>query len=99
MPGGGAGTPAASATRAKASSACARVLSIHSASVGEYPDTNYLSHGYLRAPDGTITEFDVPGAGTGAGQGTTGGTIDPAGRIVGNYVDSDGVSHGFLWIP
>jgi hypothetical protein len=75
------------------------VLSIHSASVGEYPDTNYLSHGYLRAPDGTITEFDVPGAGTGAGQGTTGGTIDPAGRIVGNYVDSDGVSHGFLWIP
>ena len=29
--------------------------------------------GFLRAPDGTITVFDVPGAGTGPGQGTIGG--------------------------
>ena len=29
-------------------------------------DGNNVSHGFLRAPDGTMTTFDVPGAGTGA---------------------------------
>jgi hypothetical protein len=29
-----------------------------------------LFHGYMRAPDGTFTEVDVPGPGTGTYQGT-----------------------------
>ena len=37
---------------------------------GLYTDTNYAAHGFVRAPDGTITTFDAPGAGTGFGEGT-----------------------------
>ncbi len=50
----------------------------------------------MRAADGTITKFDVPGAGTGAGQGTIPEGIDLAGVIAGNYVDASGVNHGFV---
>jgi len=37
---------------------------------GSYVDANNALHGYLRAKDGTFTTYDVPGAGTGSGQGT-----------------------------
>ena len=50
----------------------------------------------MRASDGAITTFDAPGAGTGSGQGTVLYTINPPGAIVGFYVDSSYVSHGFL---
>ena len=32
--------------------------------VGVYADTNGINHGFIRAASGTITEFDVTGAGT-----------------------------------
>src|SRR5208283_2740913 len=48
---------------------------------GPYVDANYVWHSYVRAADGTITEFDAPGAGAGAGQGTVAVAIDPAGAI------------------
>jgi probable HAF family extracellular repeat protein len=35
--------------------------------VGFCRDTNDVRHAFLRAPNGTITTFDVPGAGAGAG--------------------------------
>ena len=54
------------------------------------------AHGNLRAPDGSFTTFDAPGAGTGPGQGTYVDGIDPAGTIAGSYVDASGASHGFL---
>ena len=53
-------------------------------------------HGFVRAADGTITTFDIPGAGTGAFQGTFPGGINPAGTIPGTYTDSSGVNHGFV---
>jgi hypothetical protein len=31
---------------------------------------NLVQHGLIRHPDGTLTTFDVPGAGTGSYQGT-----------------------------
>jgi hypothetical protein len=31
---------------------------------GNYIDSNNVNHGFLRAPDGTITTFDVLQAGT-----------------------------------
>jgi hypothetical protein len=65
--------------------------------VGAYLEApGYVDHGYVRAPDGTITVFDAPGAGTGSFQGTLPEGINSEGAIVGNYVDSGGVNHGFL---
>jgi hypothetical protein len=69
------------------------------ASVGEYYDANWVFHGYVRAPDGTITEFDHPNAGTVAGQGTGTSGINPAGEIVGFYIDANNVFHGYLRSP
>jgi hypothetical protein len=50
----------------------------------------------LRAPDGTITTFDVPGAGTGQFQGTLPLGINQTGTIEGDYIDSSDVNHGFV---
>jgi hypothetical protein len=48
------------------------------------------------AQRGTIITFDVPGANTGAGQGTIGFGIIPNGAILGYYLDGNDVYHGFL---
>ena len=73
------------------------------ASVGEIYDANWVNHGYLRSPDGTITDVDVPGAGTGTYQGTNAcwfipawGGINPAGTITGFYADENSVYHGYV---
>jgi hypothetical protein len=44
----------------------------------------------------TFTTFDVPGAGTGAQQGTFPTSINPEGAITGYYLDASFVQHGFL---
>jgi hypothetical protein len=48
------------------------------------------------AQHGNLFTFDVPGAGTGAGQGTFAVGINDLGLISGYYVDGNNVSHGFL---
>ena len=50
----------------------------------------------MRAPDGTFTTFDAPGAGTGLFQGTNPFSINPAGAIAGYTLDASNVNHGFL---
>jgi predicted membrane protein len=55
-----------------------------------------VGHGAVRAADGTITEFDVPGAGTGAFQGTFPFQNNSADAITGYYIESSNVFHGFL---
>src|ERR1700676_2621518 len=55
------------------------------ATVGSYADANNVSHGFVRAPDGDITTFDVQGAGTGAFQGTSPEGINREGVIAGVY--------------
>src|SRR5262249_6702453 len=45
---------------------------------GYYNDSSNVAHGYMRAPDGTITTFDAPGAGTGPFQGTIPSGINQA---------------------
>ena len=42
---------------------------------------------------------DVPGAGTGSGQGTTPFNNNPADAITGFYIDASGVVHDFLRTP
>jgi hypothetical protein len=60
-------------------------------------DSRNVAHGYLRGADGTFTTFDVPGAGTGNGQGTFAGNMSMSGEVIaGNYVDATGMNHGFL---
>ncbi len=44
----------------------------------------------------TFTTFDVPGAGTGALQGTVGVSINTAGTIAGVYIATGNVAHGFV---
>jgi len=66
---------------------------------GETVDEAYVHHGFVRASDGTFTIFDVPGAGTGDGQGTTVrfcNGLDPAGAVTGWYIDANGVNRGYL---
>ena len=68
--------------------------------MGNYIDGNGVYHGFLRAPDGAITEFDVPGMGTSPGQGAVevfGMTSDL--EIVGDYLDSSNAYHGFIRTP
>jgi hypothetical protein len=58
---------------------------------GFYEDTSLVSHGFLRARDGTITTFDPPGSIYTAPQ-----SINPAGEITGLYQDVNFEPHGFL---
>ena len=48
----------------------------------------------MRAPNGTITEFDPTGS-----IFTNPNAIDEPGEITGFYVDANGVGHGFLRTP
>jgi len=67
--------------------------------VGAYADSSAMYHGFTRAANGTITPFDVPGAGTGTLQGTAAFSVNTAGDIAGTYGDTKSVFHGFVRIP
>jgi hypothetical protein len=64
--------------------------------VGYVGDVNGVFHGFVRSPDGKITAFDAPGAGTGAGLGTFAFGVNDFGTATGYFVDSSGEGHGFL---
>jgi hypothetical protein len=66
---------------------------------GSFNDGFGINHGFLRARDGTVTTFDVPGAGTENRQGTAPLGITPAGLIMGRYIDANFGYHGFLFLP
>lgn len=38
---------------------------------GKFIDSSGVNHGFVRSRFGAVITFDAPGAGTGAGQGTT----------------------------
>lgn len=78
-------------------------LAINSAGVvtGPFRDANSSFHGFVRAADGSMTTFDVPGAGTFTTSGTVPLALDSQGNIVGTYLASDSATgtdmyHGFL---
>jgi hypothetical protein len=59
---------------------------------GNYSDANGIIHGFLRAPGGTFTTFDLQGSSYTLPQ-----AINPAGTIAGYYLW--GGAHGFLRAP
>ena len=95
----GAGTGYAQGTNACLVGVCFGSINPSGAVTGWYVDSHNVYHGFVRTPGGKITEFDVPGAGTGAWQGTQATAINPEGEITGHYTDARGVYHGFLWMP
>jgi hypothetical protein len=66
------------------------------AATGFYVDANNVYHGFVLNPDGTITDFDAPGVGTGAYQGTLPYSINLGGTAIGLYIDTSTVGHGFV---
>jgi hypothetical protein len=60
---------------------------------GVYIDANYVYHGYLRSPAGSIVTVDPAGSTFTFPVG-----INDLGTIVGYYADANGVYHGFLRI-
>ena len=62
---------------------------------GTYFDEGFMSHGFLRAPNGTLITFDAPGA----VYGTNAEAINALGLITGYYLDSTAALHGFLRTP
>src|SRR5215813_2405400 len=53
------------------------------------PSPNFVTHGFMRSPDGTLTTVDFPGASQTEVLG-----INPAGAIVGDYSDATRVYQG-----
>jgi hypothetical protein len=58
-----------------------------------------VNHGFQRSPNGSIATGNVPGAGTGSGQGTIPNSNGRTNKIDGEYIDASGVIHGFLFTP
>lgn len=65
---------------------------------GSFNDGFSINHGFLRVRDGTVTTFDVPGAGIARNQGTAPLGITPVGEIMGLYIDANDARHGFLFL-
>jgi hypothetical protein len=61
---------------------------------GWYCAQGFHCHGFLRAPDGTITSFDPPGSTL-----TVATAINPSGVVTGLFNDVNGVQHGFVGTP
>jgi hypothetical protein len=63
---------------------------------GSFNDGFNINHGFWRTRSGSVTTFDVPGAGSG---GTLPIGITTAGVIAGLYRDANRITHGFLFQP
>lgn len=83
---------------------CSAGINVWGSVAGTYIDANSVQHGFLRSPNGTITTFDAPGAGTSSYQGTgcpsdCPTSLNDFGAITGIYIDSNWVYHGYLRSP
>lgn len=88
----GAGTSAYQGTGCP--SDCPTSLNDLGAITGNYIDTNYVLHGYLRSPNGNITTFDPAGS-----VSTWSSGLNDSGKITGYYLDANDVFHGFVAVP
>ena len=78
---------------------CNSGLNRWGAIAGTYTDANYVSHGYLRSPDGTIVSFDPSGSvSTGCGSDCP-VSLNDWGTITGIYFDTNFIYHGYAGNP
>ena len=63
---------------------------------GQFQDSSYIFHGFVRYPDGSFSTFEVQDAGTGAFQGTQAFDVNLEGTTAGIYVDGNNMQHGFV---
>jgi hypothetical protein len=66
---------------------------------GQFQDSSFLYHGFVRYPNGSFTTFDETDAGTEANQGTFAFNINLLGTTAGIYIDAGNVYHGFVRSP
>jgi hypothetical protein len=83
---------------------CASGLNQWGTIAGTYTDSNNVYHGFLRSPKGEFTTFNAPGAGTGSYTGTGCSadcptSVNDFGAVMGTYIDSNFVYHGYLRTP
>ena len=88
-------TPRALLPQAR-SGQCPPSISPEGVVTGTFAGVDGVFHGFLRAPNGDITQFDDPSAGTGSFQGTIPSAINLLGSTVGCYTDANYVAFGFL---
>ncbi len=88
--------PGAGTTPGQTQGTFVETINVWGAITGQYVDNGGVNHGFVRAPDGTITTFDIPGAATGPGEGTIGYANNDLGEVTGVYYDASGAAHGFL---
>ena len=86
--------PGADINPADAAGSIINAINAFGTTTGIYLDSSFVSHGFLRSPDGKFTTFDAPGAG-----GTTPLAVNLEGAIVGYYTDSNYSFHAFLRSP
>jgi hypothetical protein len=63
---------------------------------GSYIDGKGVCHGFIRSSSGTITTFDVSGAGDGFFEGTIGNGINSAGTVVGYDANDSDAYEGYV---
>jgi hypothetical protein len=94
-----------SGTSAGCFGAAATNVNLFGTVAASYADNsgNFVNIGLIRSPEGRLTKYEAPDAGTGPQQGTgcpgcaTG--LNASGAIAGTYTDSNNVIHGFLRSP
>jgi hypothetical protein len=60
---------------------------------GAVYDSSDVLHAFVRAPNGVITTFDAPGAGTGHHQGTAAEGMNAKGAITGSVIDANNATY------
>jgi hypothetical protein len=70
---------------------------VNGAVIGFYADSNNVNHGFVSKPNGTLSTFDAGPTNPSNPffRGTQPFGINPAGTIVGGYMDTANVGHGF----
>lgn len=66
---------------------------------GQFQDSSYAYHGFIRRPSGSFITFDAPGASTSPGLGTFAFDINSRGGTAGVFYDATGLLHGFIRSP